>query len=328
MTSPSRTRIVTVARHEYRAAVRNRLLVTLAGILVAVTIASVYIASADYASQLADYNAYRDAATASGLDRIAPSPLAPLSLLRGAIEYVEIIGAVIAIAIGYLSVSQERANRTLGLLRSRPLTGGEHALGSLLGALAVFATLIAATAITAIACVGIIGNDWLGAADLLQLLLAYIAALFYMAAFYALGAIATARSRVAANGLMVALGVWLVVVLILPQIGDTLDADNQVPGGLFSALGLGHDGEVTILTHFTTYERIRTFTENLSLAKHFERFAFAMTDVKDRYRPYSLGLLLRTTWADIAWLTAAAVVLTAGLRRTFRTQPPITQGAT
>ena len=41
---------------------------------------------------------------------------------------------------------------------------------------------------------------------------------------------------------MVALGIWLVVVLILPQIGDTLDADNQLPGGLFAALGLGHDG--------------------------------------------------------------------------------------
>jgi len=327
MTSPARTRVLTIARHEYRAAVRNRLLVALAGILVAVTIASVYIASADYASQLADYNTYRDAATASGLDRIAPSPLAPLSLLRGGLEYLEIIGAVIAIALGYLSVSRERANRTLGLLRSRPLTGGEHALGSLLGAFAVFATLIAATAVTAVVCIGVIGNDWLGAADLLQLLLAYIAALFYMAAFYALGAIATARSKVAANGLMIALGVWLVVVLILPQIGDTLDADNQVPGGLFSALGLGHDGEVTILTHFTGYERIRTFTENLSLAKHFERFAFAMTDVKDRYRPYGLGWLLKTTWADIAWLTASAAVLTTGLRHTFRTQPPITQGA-
>ena len=190
----------------------------------------------------------------------------------------------------------------------------------------MFVTLIAATAITAVACVGVIGNDWISLGEALQLLLAYLAALAYMAAFYGLGAIATARSKVAANGLMVALGIWLIVVLVLPQIGDTLDADNQVPGGLFSALGLGHDGEVTILTHFTGYERIRTFTENLSLAKHFERFAFAMTDVKDRYRPYDLPWLLRTTWADIAWLTASAAVLTVGLRRTFRTQPPITQG--
>ncbi|MEZ5282514.1 MAG: ABC transporter permease subunit [Acidimicrobiales bacterium] len=324
--SPSRSRVIAVAAHEYRAAARNKLLVTLSAIMVAVTIASVYIGSADYASQLADYNAYRDAAITSGLGRIAPSPLAPLALLRGAMEYLEIIGAVIAIALGYLSVSRERTARTLGLVRSRPITGSEHALGSLLGALGVFATLVAATALTAIVCVGAIGNDWISPGEWVQVLLTYLAALLYMTTFYGLGAITTARSKVAANGLMIALGVWLVVVLVLPQIGDTLDADNQVPGGLFSALGLGHDGEVSILAHFTGYERTRTFIENLSLSKHFERFAFAMTDVKDRYRPYGLGQLLRTVWADIVWLIAAAAVIVTGVRRTFTNQPTTTKG--
>ena len=73
-------------------------------------------------------------------------------------------------------------------------------------------------------------------------------------AFYCLGVIATSRAKVAATGLMVALGLWLVVVLILPQIGDTLDADNQVPGGLFSALTLDKPQEDLVLTHFSTYE--------------------------------------------------------------------------
>ena len=127
---------------------------------------------------------------------------------------------------------------------------------------------------------------------------------------------------------MIALGIWLIVVLVLPQIGDTMDADNQIPGGLFKALGLGHDGEVQILTHFTTYERIRTWTEEASLAKHFERFSFAMTDVKERYRPFSLPWLLGQTRNDIGWLIAYSAALYAGLRRTFRTQPTSPQGGT
>ncbi|MEZ5256730.1 MAG: ABC transporter permease subunit, partial [Ilumatobacteraceae bacterium] len=307
-----------MAGHEFRAASRSRILLALALILVAVTVVSTYIASVDYASQLADYNAYRDAATANGLDRIAPSPLAPLSLLRGAMEYLEIIGAVIAIALGYLSVSRERANRTLALLRSRPLTPTEHATGSLLGAVAVFAVLVGATAVTAVVCVGTIGHDWLSLGQLGQLSLAYVAAVLYLLAFFALGAIATSRSNVAVNGLMIALGIWLIVVLVLPQIGDTMDADNQIPGGLFKALGLNHDGEVTILTHFATYERIRTWTEEASLAKHFERFAFAMSDVKERYRPLGFVSLLNVVRNDIGWLLAYAALLTAGLRRTYR----------
>lgn len=326
--SDSRNRVITLVLHEYRAAARSKILLILLGMLISVTVASVYIASVDYASQLAEYEAYRAAAQTNRLDRIAPSPLAALSLLRGAIEYLEIVGAVIAIGLGYLSVARERANRTLALLRSRPVTSGELAAGSVLGAVGVIATLVAVTAAVGVICVGVVGNDWINANQALQLLLAYVASIMYMTAFYCLGAIVTAKSHVAANGLMIALGIWLVVVLVLPQIGDTLDADNQIPGGLFKALTLNHDGEVQILTHFTTYERIRTWTEEASLAKHFERFAFAMTDVKERYRPYGLAWLLGQTRNDIGWLLAYAAALYAGLRRAFRHQPTIPHGGT
>ena len=117
-----RARVLAIAKHEYRAAVRSRILLVLIVLLIAVTAASVYIASAGYAATLAEYETYRAAAQAQGLNRIAPSPLAALSLLRGTLEYLEIIGAVIAISLGYLSVSRERVNRTLPLIRTRPVT--------------------------------------------------------------------------------------------------------------------------------------------------------------------------------------------------------------
>jgi len=326
--SSSSKRIMTIARHEYRAAVRSKILVVLLGILIVVTTVSVYIASVDYASQLADYQLYRTSALANGLTRIAPSPLAPMSLLRGAMEYLEIIGAVIAITLGYLAVSRERANRTLPLIRTRPVTSGELATGSLLGALGVIGTLVAITAVVGVLCVGIIGHDWINATQGLKLFLAYLAAIMYMGIFYCVGAIATAKSNVAATGLIIALGVWLIVVLVLPQIGDTLDADNQIPGGLFKALTLDRAGETEVLKHFTTYENIRTWTEEASLAKHFERFAFAMTDVKERYRPFSLPKLLGQTRNDIGWMVVYSIAAYTALRRSFKRQPTIPQGGT
>lgn len=323
MNSSKRTRILTLARHEYRAAVRSRVLIALLAILVAVTAASVYVAAVDYRSQLADYQAYKSAAVAGGLTKIAPSPLALLSLFRGAMEYIEIIGAIIAITLGYLSINRERANRTLPLIRSRPVTAGELAAGNTLGALGVISTLILATTAAAVVCLGVIGNDWINGEQAIKLLLAYVASIVYMGTFYCLGAIVTARSKVAINGLLVALGIWLVIVLVLPQIGDTLDADNQVPGGLFSALTLDHSGEVKILTHFHAYEQVRTGIEASSLAKHYERFAFGMIDVKDRYRGLSISQLLDRKWIDIAWLAIYATALGALMRRTFRNQPTI-----
>jgi ABC-type transport system involved in multi-copper enzyme maturation permease subunit len=323
-----RTRVLSIAKHEYRAAVRSKILLTLVVLLIIVTAASVYIASAGYAAKLSEYDAYRAAAQAQGLQRIAPTPLAALSLLRGPLEYLEIIGAVIAISLGYLSVSRERVNRTLPLIRTRPVTPGELATGTFLGAIGVFATLVVTMLVVGIVCVGLIGRDWVSPPEVLQVALAAVAALLYLGAFYCLGAIATARSRFAANGLMIALGIWLIVVLVLPQIGDTMDADNQLPGGLFQALGLDHDGELAVLTHFTGYEKTRTAIEAASLSKHFERFAFAMSDVKERYRPYDLPWLLNETRNDIGWLLAYATAMFLALRRTFQTQPTIPPGGT
>ncbi len=327
MRTESRRRILAIAHHEMRAATRSGVLHALLGILIVATAGSVVIASAVYASRLADYQAYRAAAVAGGVTRIAPSPLAPLSLLRGAFEYIEIIGSVIAITLGYLAVSRERANKTLPLLLSRPVSAVELAAGSFIGALGVIATLAAASATVAVLSVGLIGHDWLNLTQVGKLFLAFIAAIVYMATFYSLGAYTAASSKAAANGLMVALGIWLIVVLLLPQIGDTLDADNQIPGGLFAALGLGHDGEVQILQHFATYETVRTSIEAASFAKHFERFAFAMTDVKERYRSLSFPDLLLQVRASIIWILIYAVTLPALMIRAFRKQPSIPQGA-
>lgn len=320
------TRVFTLARHEYRAALRSRVFLALAAVMSIATVASVYVAAADYQGRLADYLVYQSAAQANGITQVTPPPFALLALLRGAFEYLEIIGSVIAITLGYLSVSRERLGRTLPLLRSRPVTGGEHAAGNILGAIALIATIVGATAAAAVLCLGVIGHDWPNGPQLLKLALGYTAAIVYMTTFYCLGAIASAKAKVPATGLMVALGVWLIVVLILPQIGDTLDADNQVPGGLFAALGLGHQGEVDILARFTFYEKVRTAIEAASLEKHFERFAFAMTDVKARYRDLTLGQLLDIKRIEVIWMAFYATTLCAWMRRVFIRQSALPQG--
>lgn len=320
-------RIATLARHEFRSAVRSRVLVALLITLLAVTAVSILVGTFDYRTQLADYQAYRDAAAAAGVTRVPPLPLAPLSLLRGAIEYIEIVGAVIAIALGYLSVARERGNRTLALIRSRPVSTGQLALGTALGAIALISTLVVATGALAVLALGVIGGDWINGLEALKLAIVCVASILYMTAFYCLGAMLAARSRVLANALVGALVIWLAVVLIIPQIGDTLDADNQVPGGLFATLNVDKPHEQAIIADFGTYERIRTDLEQLSPAKHYERFAFAALDVKASYRGASVRAVISHKLADIGWMVACAAALGAGMRRSFRRQPALPRGA-
>jgi hypothetical protein len=192
------------------------------------------LASYDFKAQVADYTAYVQQAKAAGATIVAAPQFFPLQLLRGVIEYVQIIGAVLAIGLGYLSVARERTGKTTPLILTRPVRTRELFLGRLLGAAALVTTILAVTAVISVVGIGVAGGRWLNGAELVKLAIVFGSAVIYMLLFYALGTWLCARSRVVANGLVVALVIWLSVVLIIPQIGDTMDPDNQVPGGLFA----------------------------------------------------------------------------------------------
>ena len=104
MTRFRNSRIVTLAVHEYRSAVRSRVLALLILSMVLITAGSIVIAAYDFKAELAGYKAYLNQVKATGVAVTAAPELFPLQLLRGTIEYVQIIGAVIAIGLGFWSV--------------------------------------------------------------------------------------------------------------------------------------------------------------------------------------------------------------------------------
>ena len=236
MTRIAPGRVATLARQEYRSALRSRVLVALIVAIVLVTAGSITIGSFDFKARVSDYTAYAAQATAAGVPLNAPPQYFPLQLLRGVIEYFEIIGAVIGIGLGYLAVARERSGGTLPLLLSRPVRQRDLFLGRLLGASAVLTTISGVAAAISIVLIGVVGGVWIGGVDLVRVAITFSGAILYMLLFYALGSWLCGRSRVVANGLVGALAIWLSIVLIIPQIGDTMDPDNQVPGGLFAAL--------------------------------------------------------------------------------------------
>ena len=146
MTRHHRSNVLTLAAHEYRSAARSGVLVLLILSMVVVAAGAITIASFDFRAQVADYAAYLAQAKAAGATVTAPPLFFPLQLLRGVIEYVQIIGAVIAIGLGYLSVARERSGNTLPLILTRPVRGRELFLGRLLGATALISTILVVTA--------------------------------------------------------------------------------------------------------------------------------------------------------------------------------------
>jgi ABC-type transport system involved in multi-copper enzyme maturation permease subunit len=272
------TKVWTLAKHEYRAAARSKALTVLLATFIIVTTVSILIAAYTFKSKLADYNTYKIAAQAAKQTYIAAPQLFPLQLLRGAIEYVEIIGSVIAIALGYVSVARERSNRTMPLLLSRPVTTVQLVSGRIFGAFCIFASIITITGFIAVIAIGAIGNTWLTAGELGRLAIAYGLSVVYMLLLYCLGAILTLRSRVPINGLITGFALWLLIVMIMPQIGDTI----------------------------------------ASIEKHYERFNFAVTGIKDQYNQRPLAEVVAAKRSDLGWLGGGLIVLFGGLTVSMR----------
>lgn len=324
MTERAPSKILTLAGLEFRSAARSRVLLLLILSMVLIAAASITIASYDFKAQIADYEAYLQQARATGVAIVAPPQFFPLQLLRGVIEYVQIIGAVIAIGLGYMSVARGRHGDTNRLLFTRPVRTREMFFGRLLGAGALIVTILLATALISVILIGTVGGQWLNGGEIARLAISFAMAAFYMLIFYALGVWISARSKVLVNGLVVALVIWLSVVLVIPQIGDTMDPDNQVPGGLFAALQVNKADEKKVLANFSTYEKVRNGLEETSLTKHYERLTFAVTGIKDTYAGKSLSYIAGEKRNDIIWLGGYLFLLSglmfSGLRQERKTR--------
>ena len=190
------------------------------------------------------------------------------------------------------------------------------------GPSALITTLVVVTATIGVVSIGVWGHDWINGEQAIKVVLWCIASIAYMGVFYCLGAALTARSRVLANGLVAALVVWLVVVLIIPQIGDTMDPDNQVPGGLFAALNLDKPHETRILAKFGTYER--------AAQRHRRALVCQALRALRLRHPRCQGQISRhvdrvnsppQTRSDIIWMLAYVVVLAGALRMTVGSPP-------
>ena len=317
MNSPT----LVIFRKELRDVLRNRLLIVLIVGLGAVVVLSVVVAAAAFHTKVLDYQTYLRAAQQAGATISAPPPdLYPLQLLRGALEYLEIIGAIVAIVIGYGMAAKEKNRGTLRLLFSRPVSGSAVAVGKLLALAAIWLAVVAALGLIMVISLRAVGGASLSSSESVKLSIALGLAWLYLLMWSALSFGLAGFTKQLSTALIIGLMLWLGFVLIIPQIGDTMDPDNQVPGGLFAALQIDKPHEKAVMAHFSGYETTRNFLETTSVSKRFERSAFAYLGVKDRFNQMPLSFIWRSMWTNVLWLVgfcglAAGLAITQNSKR-------------
>ncbi len=309
--APTFSPVAIIAAKDIRDATRDRFILIVTLFLALGAVVALISGAIALRTDAATYAAAKETLLALGkpVDQIAAPEFYPLKLLRGAIEQIGIVGAAIAILIGYRAAASERGRQTLALILTRPIRRWQFLAGKMAAGLALLAVglfgVLAALALVANLASGI-GLGW---SDLPRLGVTWLAAVLYTASFFFLGFILTLTLRKPATALLLAFAVWLTLVLVAPQVGDTLDPDNQVAGGVFKSLSIAKPDQIEIMKQFKTYETLRDGIEQASVTKHFERFTFAVLGIKDTYTGVPLGPILIEKTGDLIWIFLTALGL-------------------
>ena len=277
-------KLLVITKKEVQDAIRSKQALALISFLSLSILISVWVASASFSIKMDEYNLYLAALTPDlQAQALARPQLFPLTLIRSGIEYIEILGALFAFIIGFTSVSRERSRGTSLLLLSRPIKKLEILLAKSLGLFVIWTAVLATIYFTSIAAIIGIGHGRLLMIDYVRLGIVFVFADIYLLFWSFFGVAVTARLKQFSSAILIGITAWLMVVLVIPQIGDTMDPDNQVPGGLFGSLGIVKATETSILGHFHSFDVIRNGLEVTSITKLFERVAFAFLGIKDKY---------------------------------------------
>ena len=292
--------VLTIGDKEFKDILRSRLLLMILLFLAIVTITSILVSSLVFQSQVNNYNEALNLLKEIGKTPSGPAPaLFPLNLLRGVIDYVEIIGAILGMLLGYLTISKEKNTRTLKLILTRPVKRIEIVAGKFLGnGIFIFLTLLSVGAFCYLGLL-IVGRVGLSPAELSKLGLVLLISFAYILIFFSLTFFLSLFMKTISHALMISFVIWLVFVLILPQIGDTMDPDNQVPGGFFNSMHFTKPQEKQVMAKFSTYETIRNNIESASITKRYERASFAILGIKPEFNGMPIADILAKQWVNI-----------------------------
>ncbi len=139
-----------------------------------------------------------------------------LSMLSNMVVYIPLIGALLALLIGHLSIVDDEVDGTGRLVFSRQITRTSYALGKMVGTAIVLAAIAAASLLVSAASLFVV-NHTIAVGDFGRLGLFYALSWLYLMVFGLIGMVTVLSSRRRSIALLAAMGAWLVLTFVIPQ---------------------------------------------------------------------------------------------------------------
>lgn len=302
--------ITIIAGKEIKDAMRSKVFLVIMGLLLLLSVVSIILGTIQVRASMADYIKSVDFLKSIGKKVFPPAPnVNPISISKGFVNYIGMIGALMAIVLGNNAIVREKRNGTLKLTLSRPIFRDVFLNGKLLGNISLLAAVVALVALLTYIALPLIGHASLKPDETLRMLLFFLMSFLYTCFFLVLSMTVSILSRNSNKAILISVIFWLVFAFILPQIGDTMDMDNQLPGGFFAQMGMNRDQEKQVLEHFKFYETLRDSIEEMSPTKHYERMSFALLGVKPGFENNTALEIVGMKWINLVGLTIPSLLL-------------------
>lgn len=219
----------TVARKEARSAFRNRMFMTITVLFLGLSVLSAYIGSTTKHAELRIYNETIARLAAQGVTSLPPAPdIHALTMLGNLSEYVAIVGAILAIILGYSALTEERESGGLQLILSRPVMRDQLITGKILGNSLIIAALLGLVFLFNTGLLAIVGHAVPSAGEIARIALFVVAAFAYMLLFLVMSMFLSINMKSSASVFLVSLVLWMSSAFVLPQMAQTLMANSTV----------------------------------------------------------------------------------------------------
>ncbi len=218
-----------IAGKEFLSAFRNRLFLTITALFLVLSVLSVYIGSTTKRAEMRIYEERVATLTAQGATTLPAAPeIHTLTILSNLTEYVAIVGAILAVILGYNTLIEEKASGGLRLILTRPVYRDELLTGKLLGNAAVIALLLGLTLLFNLILLVVIGGIFPSPGEVLRLVVLLGLAFVYMSIFLILAMMLSIPAKSAASVFLISLVFWMLVSFVIPQMAETQMSNSTV----------------------------------------------------------------------------------------------------
>ena len=291
-------RVLIIGKNEMQTAFKNQVFVMMTLLFLLLSVLSVYIGSTTKSVEMQTYQTVVTNLQASGSSNLPDAPLiSSLSVLQNIVTYIGIVGAVMAIFLGFDGISKEREQGTLRLILVRPIFRDQLVLGKILGAVMVLGSILALTFVGNLILYSLVMGILPSGGDILRLLLVLFFGFLYMMGFYIAALYMSMHSEDKVYSFLLMMILWITVSFVIPQL-----ADSQ------RTFTYNMNATTQVMTKIATNTGISDFIEIFSPTVHYNNLSFDLLQVNTTAMNLDVLSVLKLRSMEIIYMIIPGLV--------------------